>query len=120
MQARCAVQVSSADGSLISMKVKLRLFRDVGNKIESVVKPRGFSIVRQYTGHGTDQRVSSLPYRVISRRSVLTIVSLAQFHGKPLIAHYGGSKTPGKMEIGHCFTIGKAFSAIIGGSLYSF
>ncbi|KAJ9103121.1 hypothetical protein QFC21_002543 [Naganishia friedmannii] len=30
---------------------------------------------------------------------------LVQFHGKPLIAHYGGSKTPGKMEVGHCFTI---------------
>jgi methionyl aminopeptidase len=32
--------------------------RDIGNKIESIVKPKGFSIVRQYTGHGIDQRVS--------------------------------------------------------------
>ncbi|KAJ9094213.1 hypothetical protein QFC20_006946 [Naganishia adeliensis] len=59
------------------------LYRDIGNKIESIVKPRGYSIVRQYTGHGIDQR----------------------FHCNPNIVHYGGSKTPGKMEVGHCFTI---------------
>ncbi|KAJ9103114.1 hypothetical protein QFC21_002536 [Naganishia friedmannii] len=59
------------------------LYRDIGNKIESVVKPKGFSIVRQYTGHGIDQR----------------------FHCNPNIVHYAGSKTPGKMEVGHCFTI---------------
>jgi hypothetical protein len=35
-------------------------FRDIGNKIESIVKPKGYSIVRQYTGHGIDQRVSQL------------------------------------------------------------
>ena len=31
-----------------------------------------------------------------------------QFHCNPNIVHYGGSKTPGKMEVGHCFTIGKS------------
>jgi methionyl aminopeptidase len=34
------------------------LYRDVGNKIESIVKPAGFSIVRQYVGHGINQLVS--------------------------------------------------------------
>lgn len=27
-------------------------YREIGNKIEEVVKPKGFSIVRRYTGHG--------------------------------------------------------------------
>lgn len=40
------------------LTVFLLVFRDIGNKIESIVKPKGYSIVRQYTGHGIDQRVS--------------------------------------------------------------
>lgn len=38
--------------------------RDIGNKIESIVKPKGYSIVRQYTGHGIDQRVSPYPQHI--------------------------------------------------------
>lgn len=30
---------------------------------------------------------------------------VVQFHGLPNIVHYGGSKTPGKMEVGQIFTI---------------
>jgi methionyl aminopeptidase len=34
------------------------LYRDIGNKIESIVKPKGYGIVRQYTAHGINQLVS--------------------------------------------------------------
>lgn len=27
-------------------------YRDIGNKIEEIIKPHGYSIVRRYTGHG--------------------------------------------------------------------
>jgi methionine aminopeptidase len=33
-------------------------FREVGNKIEEVVKPKGYGIVRRYTGHGIHNLVS--------------------------------------------------------------
>jgi methionyl aminopeptidase len=58
-------------------------FRDIGNKIEEVVKPFGYGIVRRYTAHGINQR----------------------FHTVPNIVHYGGSKMPGRMEAGQVFTI---------------
>ncbi|CAD6574148.1 MAG: Methionine aminopeptidase 1 [Tremellales sp. Tagirdzhanova-0007] len=58
-------------------------YREIGNKIEEVIKPEGYSIVRRYTGHG----IHSL------------------FHCMPNVVHYGGSKTPGKMEAGQVFTI---------------
>ncbi|WVO14025.1 methionine aminopeptidase, type I [Cryptococcus depauperatus] len=58
-------------------------YRDIGNKIEEYVKPKGYGIVRRYTGHGIDRL----------------------FHGPPNIVHYGGSKTPGRMEAGQIFTI---------------
>ncbi|GFZ45727.1 aspartyl aminopeptidase [Saitozyma sp. JCM 24511] len=58
-------------------------FREIGNKIEEVVKPKGYGIVRRYTGHG----IHNL------------------FHCLPNIVHYGGSKMPGRMEVGQVFTI---------------
>ncbi|KAL7424148.1 Methionine aminopeptidase 1 [Cryptotrichosporon argae] len=58
-------------------------FREIGNKIDEVIRPLGYSIVRRYTGHGVNQL----------------------FHGLPTIVHYAGSKTPGKMEPGMVFTI---------------
>ncbi|WVQ69914.1 methionine aminopeptidase, type I [Kwoniella botswanensis] len=58
-------------------------YREIGNKIEEIVRPKGYSIVRRYTGHGVHER----------------------FHCEPNIVHYGGSKMPGKMEAGHVFTI---------------
>lgn len=33
-------------------------YREIGNKIEEVVKPKGYGIVRRYTGHGVHERVS--------------------------------------------------------------
>jgi methionyl aminopeptidase len=38
--------------------------------------------------------------------SALSSIFRYKFHCNPNIVHYGGSKTPGKMEVGHCFTIG--------------
>jgi len=58
-------------------------YRDIGNKIEEIVKPKGYSIVRRYTGHG----IHNL------------------FHCQPNIVHYANSKTPGRMEVGQIFTI---------------
>ncbi|OCF36461.1 methionine aminopeptidase, type I [Kwoniella heveanensis BCC8398] len=58
-------------------------YREIGNKIEEIVRPKGYSIVRRYTGHG----VHNL------------------FHCQPNVVHYGGSKMPGKMEAGQVFTI---------------
>ncbi|RXK40673.1 methionine aminopeptidase, type I [Tremella mesenterica] len=58
-------------------------YREVGNKIEEVVKPMGYSIVRRYTAHGIHQL----------------------FHTAPHIVHYGGSKMAGRMEVGQVFTI---------------
>ncbi|KAK4686672.1 methionyl aminopeptidase, partial [Tremellales sp. Uapishka_1] len=58
-------------------------YRDIGNKIEEVINTYGYGIVRRYTGHG----IHSL------------------FHCMPNIVHYGGSKTPGRMEAGQIFTI---------------
>lgn len=58
-------------------------YREIGNKIEEITKPKGYGIVRRYTGHGINHL----------------------FHGLPTIVHYGGSKTPGRMEAGQVFTI---------------
>jgi methionine aminopeptidase len=33
-------------------------YREIGNKIEEVIKPTGYSIVRRYTGHGVHHLVS--------------------------------------------------------------
>lgn len=32
-------------------------YREIGNKIEEIVKPKGYGIVRRYTGHGVHQLV---------------------------------------------------------------
>ncbi|KAL7416638.1 peptidase M24, structural domain-containing protein, partial [Mrakia frigida] len=58
-------------------------FAKIGNIIESVVKPKGYSIVTRYTGHGINQL----------------------FHCGPNILHYGHSKMPGFMREGNIFTI---------------
>lgn len=58
-------------------------YREIGNKIEEIIKPTGYNIVRRYTGHGINQ----------------------MFHTIPNIVHYGNSKMPGRMEPGHVFTI---------------
>lgn len=56
-------------------------FRDIGNKIESIVKPKGYHIVRQYTGHGIDQRVGRRAEGVAS--SALIFIWLPQVPLQP-------------------------------------
>jgi methionyl aminopeptidase len=74
-------------------------YREVGNKIEEVIKPTGFSIVRRYTGHGIHNLVGHI--QILLARWETNV----QFHCQPNIVHYGGSKTPGRMEVGQIFTI---------------
>lgn len=82
--ARLIATTKEAMEAAIALVKPGALYRDIGNKIESIVKPQGFSIVRQYVGHGINQL----------------------FHtNNPSIVHYGNSKMPGKMEVGQCFTI---------------
>jgi methionine aminopeptidase len=32
-------------------------YRDIGNRIEEIIKPKGYGIVRRYTGHGVHKLV---------------------------------------------------------------
>ncbi len=56
---------------------------DIGHAIQSFVEPRGFSVVRQFTGHGI----------------------ATAFHTKPEVLHYGRPGTGDLLQPGTCFTI---------------
>ncbi len=56
---------------------------DIGHAIQSFVEPRGFSVVRQFTGHGI----------------------ATAFHTKPEVLHYGKPDTGDLLQPGTCFTI---------------
>jgi methionyl aminopeptidase len=56
---------------------------DIGAKIQSIVEPEGFSVVRDYCGHGVGKI----------------------FHDDPKIPHYGKSGTGIELEEGMIFTI---------------
>ncbi len=56
---------------------------DVGHAIQSYVEPLGFSVVREFCGHGIGVR----------------------FHEEPQVLHYGRPKTGLKLESGMTFTI---------------
>ncbi|SPP81281.1 blast:Methionine aminopeptidase 1 [Drosophila guanche] len=58
-------------------------YREIGNVIQKYVTPHGFSVVRNYCGHGI--------HRV--------------FHTAPNVPHYAKNSTVGVMAPGHCFTI---------------
>jgi methionyl aminopeptidase len=95
-----------ATESAIAMCKPGVLYRDIGNKIESIVKLKGYGIVRQYTAHGINQLVGPATEAEARKRHMADILfSLAKFHCAPYPVHYGGSKTPGKMEAGQIFTI---------------
>ena len=59
------------------------LFRDIGKVIEPIARANGCSVVRQYTGHGTNDL----------------------FHTAPNIPHYAKNKAIGTMKPGMTFTI---------------
>ena len=56
---------------------------DIGHAIQSYVEARGFSVVREYCGHGIGQ----------------------VFHEEPQVLHYGDPGTGTRLEPGMCFTI---------------
>ncbi len=56
---------------------------DIGHAIQSYVEARGFSVVREYCGHGIGQ----------------------VFHEEPQVLHYGEPGTGLTLEPGMCFTI---------------
>ena len=56
---------------------------DIGHAIQSFVEPLGYSVVREFCGHGIGQR----------------------FHEEPQVLHYGRPKTGLKLEAGMTFTI---------------
>jgi methionyl aminopeptidase len=56
---------------------------DVGHAIQSFVEPMGYSVVREFCGHGIG----------------------AHFHEEPQVLHYGRPKTGLKLEAGMIFTI---------------
>ncbi len=58
-------------------------YRDLGTVITKVAHAAGFSVVKNYTGHG----VGSL------------------FHTAPNVPHYAKNKAQGIMRVGHVFTI---------------
>eukprot|EP01121_Diplochlamys_sp_Union-15-3_P003641 TRINITY_DN13583_c0_g1_i1.p1 TRINITY_DN13583_c0_g1~~TRINITY_DN13583_c0_g1_i1.p1 ORF type:complete len:229 (+),score=33.21 TRINITY_DN13583_c0_g1_i1:496-1182(+) len=59
------------------------LFRNVGNVISKHARQNGFSVVRNYCGHGIGRL----------------------FHSAPSVPHYGKNKAFGFMKPGHVFTI---------------
>ena len=58
-------------------------FREIGNVIQKHVTPHGFSVVRNYCGHGIHRL----------------------FHTQPSIPHYSNNKAIGVMKAGNSFTI---------------
>ena len=56
---------------------------DIGHAIQSFVEPLGYSVVREFCGHGIGQN----------------------FHEEPQVLHYGRAKTGLKLEPGMTFTI---------------
>jgi methionyl aminopeptidase len=58
-------------------------YSELGNSISRYVEPRGYSVVRSYTGHGVGRH----------------------FHCAPTVPHYSNNKAPGTMRLGHIFTI---------------
>lgn len=58
-------------------------FGDIGHAIESFVKTHGYSVVREFCGHGIGTR----------------------FHEPPNVLHYGNPKTYARLKAGMAFTI---------------
>ncbi|KAA0148410.1 hypothetical protein FNF29_04883 [Cafeteria roenbergensis] len=59
------------------------MYREIGDVIDAVVRPRGFSSVKRYCGHGVNRL----------------------FHCAPDVPHYRRNKTAGTLKPGHTFTI---------------
>ena len=53
-------------------------YREIGNKIEAVIKPKGYGIVRRYTGHGIHELVSYVNLRCVRKQ-------LTRYHSSTVI-----------------------------------
>ncbi|KAJ1404907.1 peptidase M24, structural domain-containing protein [Ochromonadaceae sp. CCMP2298] len=60
-----------------------RKYSDIGGIIEDIIKPKGYSTVKEFCGHGIGR----------------------VFHSYPNVLHYKNSQKSGVMEEGHTFTI---------------
>ena len=60
-----------------------RKYSDIGGIIEDIVKPKGYTSVKEFCGHGIGR----------------------VFHTTPNILHYKNNQRNGVMEVGHTFTI---------------
>ena len=60
-----------------------RKYSDIGGVIEDIVKPKGYSSVKEFCGHGVGR----------------------VFHAYPNILHYKNRQDLGVMAVGHTFTI---------------
>jgi methionyl aminopeptidase len=56
---------------------------DIGHAVQTFVEAKGFSVVREYCGHGIGR----------------------EFHEEPQILHYGNANTGLELQPGMCFTI---------------
>ena len=56
---------------------------DIGHAVQTFVEAKGFSVVREYCGHGIGR----------------------EFHEEPQILHYGNANTGMELQPGMCFTI---------------
>lgn len=77
---KCAYDCLAAAMALCKPGV---FYRDLGAAISRIADAQGFSVVRNYTGHGVG----------------------ALFHTSPNIPHYKGNRAQGVMKVGHVFTI---------------
>jgi methionyl aminopeptidase len=77
---KCAYDCLAAAMALCKPGV---FYRDLGAAISRIAESQGFSVVRNYTGHGVG----------------------ALFHTSPNIPHYKGNRAQGVMKVGHVFTI---------------
>jgi len=51
-------------------------YRDIGNKIEEIIKPKGYGIVRRYTGHGVHKLVRQSRQLIEGELIISSIVNL--------------------------------------------
>jgi hypothetical protein len=71
------------------------MYRELGEAIDKIARPLGFSVVKRYCGHGVHRL----------------------FHCAPNVPHYRKNKTPGVMKAGQTFTIEPMINAGVEDSL---
>jgi len=51
-------------------------YREIGNKIEEIIKPKGYGIVRRYTGHGVHKLVRCVSSKMTQKLIYSSTVNL--------------------------------------------